>query len=79
MYVPCRVFELKGPTINFRYFPVMVSRMMLSLRKAADPGQGDWSLADPIDPSLKSMVFVRPQSTYKVPTSEGQGDESSDV
>lgn len=73
---PMQFFPAPGLLV---YFPVMVSRMMLSLRKATDPGRGDWSLADPVDPSLKSMVFVRPQSTYKVHTNEGRDDEPSDV
>ena len=31
---------------RFRYLPVMISRLMLSLKKAADSQQG-WSLGEP--------------------------------
>lgn len=54
----------------------MVSRIMLSLRKLADPRRGNWSLADPAGniPSLKSMQFVpHPRSTIG-----GQGETQLD-
>lgn len=43
----------------------MVSRIMLSLRKLADPRRGNWSLADPAGngPSMKSMKFVHHPKT----------------
>ena len=34
-------------TYGFRYLPVMISRIMLSMRKAADSPQNAWSLAGP--------------------------------
>lgn len=48
---------------NVVYFPVMVSRMMLSLRKAADPELNDWSLGQPPTTSsnLQSISFFRPR------------------
>ena len=33
-------------TVGFRFLPVMVGRIMLSLRKAADRPLGNWSLAE---------------------------------
>jgi hypothetical protein len=41
----------------------MVSRIMLSLKKAADPRKGDWSLAQPTmnDKDLQSAIFFRTQ------------------
>lgn len=54
----------------------MVSRIMISLRKGADP-RGDWSLADPATngPGLKSMKFV----THQGRTGEGQDDTQLDM
>ena len=62
------------PTVSFRYLPVMVSRIMISLRKAADPQRGDWSLVDPAanGVSLRSMRFARPQTS----TTEGRDNAS---
>ena len=43
-----------------RYIPVMISRIMLSLRKAADSQhQKGWSLGGPSD--FQSKMFSRPQ------------------
>ena len=38
----------------------MISRIMLSLRKAADSQQKVWSLGEPID--VRSKKFFRPQT-----------------
>lgn len=55
----------------------MVSRIMLSLRKLADPRRGNWSLADPAGngPSMKSMKFVRHPRT----ANEGREDTRLDT
>jgi len=47
---------------NVVYLPVMVSRIMLSLKKAADSHQTGWSLAEPTANAtdLRSMKFFRP-------------------
>lgn len=44
---------------GFRYLPVMISRTMLSLRKAADPRRGDWNIVEPAKngPDLQTMRF----------------------
>jgi len=49
---------------NVVYLPVMVSRIMLSLKKAADLQQNPWSLADPTanGADLQSMKFFHPMS-----------------
>ena len=52
-------------TAGVRYLPMMVSRIMLSLRKAADTqqrGEG-WSLADPSgnDENTRGLEFFRPR------------------
>jgi len=59
------------------YLPVMVSRIMLSLRKLADPQRVDWSLVDPVGngPSLKSMRFVNHQRS----TNGGQDGTQPDM
>ena len=53
----------RGLTIDCRYLPVMISRLMLSLKKAAESQQNGWSLGDPSvggnDP--QSLKFYRPQ------------------
>ena len=50
----------------------MVSRIVLSLRKAADLQQRNWSIAEPTaaDMNLQSMKFFRPRNG----TGERQGD-----
>lgn len=55
----------------------MVSRIMLSLRKLADPRRRNWSLADPAGngPALKSLKFVHPQSS----TNEGEDGTRPDL
>lgn len=41
----------------------MISRMMLSLRKAADPERNDWSLGEPSSnlSQLQSIKFFSPR------------------
>ena len=48
--------------VDYRYLPVMISRIILSLRKAADSRQKGWSLAQPNTNSAnpRSMKFFRP-------------------
>ena len=51
------------PTSNIRYLPVMISRIMLSLRKAADSQPaGDWSLGvqTTTEVDFRGMEFFRP-------------------
>jgi len=45
------------------YLPVMISRIMLSLRKAADLQQNAWSLAEPTadDTDFQNIRFFRPE------------------
>ena len=47
----------------FRYLPVMISRIMLSLKKAADPQQEAWTLMAPnaAGPNPQGMQFFRPR------------------
>ena len=49
--------------VGFRYLPVMIGRIMLSLRKAAGSQQGNWSLAErsTLVPVLPVMKFQRPR------------------
>ena len=58
-------FSFRRVTLGFRFFPVMTSRIILSLKKAMDPQQDGWSLAGPPRNSraLPSMNFARPRST----------------
>ena len=46
---------------GFRYLPVMISRIMLSLRKAADEQQSGWSLGVPTMAStnFRSIKFLQ--------------------
>ena len=53
-----------GLTTGFvRYLPVMISRIMLSLKKAADPQQKTWTLTEPTmtGPHFKGMEFFKPR------------------
>lgn len=54
---------LPGPGIMV-YLPVMISRIMLSLRKAANPEYQGWSLGEPTagGTNLQTLNFVRPRS-----------------
>ena len=55
----------------FRYIPVMISRLMISLRKAADPERREWSQNGiPNGGPSHVMKFFRPQRST--------GDEGSD-
>ena len=51
----------------------MVSRIMLSLRKAADHQERNWSIAEPTaaDRNLQSMKFFRPPN--------GTGETQDDI
>ena len=54
-------------TVGYRFLPVIVGRIMLSLRKAADVTLGDWSLAElsTNDRSVQSSVrFGRPSEEF---------------
>ena len=44
------------------YLPVMISRIMLSLKKAADSRQKGWSLGEPTadTTNFQGMTFFRP-------------------
>jgi hypothetical protein len=55
----------------------MISRIMLSLRKAADPRQREWSVAEPTayDRDIQSMRFLRPGGG----TRDGRRDEYTDL
>lgn len=55
----------KRLTAVLSYLPVMISRMMLSLRKAADPRKQVWSLAEQTEDggNVQNMSFVRPRSS----------------
>ena len=57
---------------GFRYPPVMVSRMILSLRMAADPQQGVRSLGGPTvgGTDHTEMKFVRPRGGGDGPESD---------
>jgi len=48
---------------NVVYLPVMISRLMLSLKKAADPRRGEWSFGEPPTNStnLPNIQFARPR------------------
>ena len=48
---------------GFRYLPVMISRIMLSLKEAADFEQEDWSLGglSTNGNDLQSIKFFRPR------------------
>ena len=41
------VLETTGSDLHPRLLPVMVARLMLSLKKAANPQEGGWSLGEP--------------------------------
>ncbi|KAF9789645.1 hypothetical protein BJ322DRAFT_1105503 [Thelephora terrestris] len=49
---------------NAAYLPVMISRTMLSLRKAADPQRGDWHIGEPAKhvTNLQSIRFFHQRS-----------------
>ena len=55
--------SFKRPAAGFRYPPVMISRMILSLRMAADSRQGVRSLGGPTanGTNLTEIKFVRPR------------------
>lgn len=55
------------------YLPVMISRLMLSLKKAADPQRGTWSFGGPPTSStnIGAMSFARPQSGGNANGTEG--------
>lgn len=63
------VLLLERPTDGrFRYLPVMISRLMLSLKKAADLQETSRSLGQPsvsFDIDLRSMEFSHPQKGAK--------------
>jgi hypothetical protein len=46
-----------------RYLPVMISRIMLSLKKAADSQQKAWTLTEPTmtGPSFQNLKFFKPR------------------
>ena len=39
--------EITGPEPRLRFVPVMITRLMLSLKKAATPQEDGWSLGEP--------------------------------
>ena len=48
--------------VGCSYLPVMISRLMLSLKKAADSQQNGWTLGEPSvnGNNLQSIKFYRP-------------------
>jgi hypothetical protein len=59
-------------TAGSRYIPLMISRIMLSLRKAANSSLDVWSLTEPPTnaTSFHSITFFRPRKV-----TSGRGDD----
>lgn len=64
-WVLCLILHpfFKQLAAHFRYLPVMISRMILSLRKAVDPQQKGLSLQEPATnmTNLSDIRFFRPR------------------
>ena len=52
-------FEVIGSDPRLRYLPVMITRLMLSLRKAGTPQEHGWSLGEPT--THTAMRFAEPR------------------
>ena len=56
--------ETIGPEPCLRFLPVMITRLLLSLRKANVPREYAWSLGEPITQS--TIGFAEPQGRFSV-------------
>lgn len=64
--------EIVASESHLRYVPVMVTRLLLSLRKASSSRQEGWSLGEPTAPTIQGFVESRDEipldtvpSTYR--------------